>query len=291
MNKTISAVVAVVLLAGTNGYAQKALWANKSLQAITGQVPSAFSKTAALSVRSAKLIGARVSSAQISLANSSYVSSSALFSRVSQTGGFKALQEKDVQLLKAKFENLDDVVTAKVAPFAGYGGALLSEELPGMPAPLSDTTVASMTRLLDLQYYMQTHNNEFPHLFTVTSDGWLLPSDCLASREGNTAFLRVVDILVKDQLGQTSPAVVEQLVLLHAQASNPVPVKTVVEQLAAWQRAHNNTTQAPRLPKDVTEVSLRSDAETLWLTTEIRLLQLTPDADIPEVIKTAQVTQ
>lgn len=290
--KKISIVVTMLcLLASMQGYAQKGNLVKQSLQALTGGVPSAFSQEVAVVLERASLAGTRITSAQFTLANTNYLPSTVLFDRVAQNGGLRALSAEDVQALGQKFEGLDDIVKTKSSPYAGYRGALLSAAPTGRPEVLLNKTVGSMTDLLDLQHYMQFHGNQFPHLFTVTSNGWLLPTDCLASREGNAAFRQVLNLLIRQQAGLLDEAIVSQLVALHAQASNPVALQTVVEQLMNWRAAHNTTTLAPRLPHDLTEVSLRSDAETLWLTMEIRLLQLTPGIELPEVLKTAQVTQ
>ena len=293
MNKNAGVVfVALILGMSTSAYAQKNQLAVRSLQAMTGGVPSAFTKEAALSVQSARTLGQRITSAQFTLANSKYISSSQLFNQVVQTRSLPNLMPEEERILAAKFEHLDELVQLGTPEFTGYHGALWSATpTTGRPEVLRSPQVQSMVELLDLQQYMRLNKNEFPRLFTVSAGGWLLASDCLSSQEGNSAFRKVVDILIKEQAGEASPVVVEQLALLYAQASNPVPVKAVVEQLKAWQNAHNTTTEAPRLPKDVSEVSLRSSAETLWLTTEIRLLQLTPGIELPEIIKTAKVTQ
>ena len=72
-----------------------------------------------------------------------------------------------------------------------------------------------------------------------------------------------------------------------------MPIQTVVEQLENWRAAHHDATQAPQLPQDLGAASsLRSsNAENLWLSMQIRLLQLTPNIELPQVLKEANVTR
>ncbi len=125
-----------------------------------------------------------------------------------------------------------------------------------------------MTQLLDIQYYMQQSNNQFPYLFSVSERGWLTSTTSLLSSAGNRAFLNVVDLLVKEQAGEVDAAVIEQLVILHTVAQNAVPVAHVEEPLKNWRLAANDPTGAPQLPTNMGGVSLRADAENLWLAVE-----------------------
>ena len=289
MNKKISILLtALFLLAGANGYAQKNPLAQKSLKALTGEVPSAFSTTAPLSVQSVNMIGDRIKSAQFALRTSSYISSAELFKRVNTSRVLENVKPSEKRLLEQKFAHLDAVAVTR--PGGGYIGALWSMSPATDPEVLANPNVYAMTDLLNIQQYMQLHGNMFPEIYYVLEGGWLTASSCLDSPEGNQAFMGVVSILVKEQTGAVSPAVVEQLVALHAHANNTPRVQDVVNGLKDWRKA-NHSEDAPKLPTDMEGFSLRNNPETLWLTTEIRLLQLTPDENIPEIIKTAKVTK
>lgn len=289
MNPKISTLLtALFLLAGANAYAQNNRLAEKSLKALTGQVHSAFSTTAPLSVQSVNMLGRKIAAAQFTLKTSAYISSAELFKRVRTSRALENVKPAEAQLLEQKFNQLDAV--AMTRPVGGYVGALWEMSPATDPEVLADTNVYAMTDLLNIQQYMQSHENMFPEIYYILEGGWLTASSCLDSPEGNQAFLGVVSILTKEQTGAVSPAVVEQLVALHAHANNTPRVQDVVNGLKEWRKA-NHSDDAPKLPTDMEGLSLRNNPETLWLTTEIRLLQLTPDENIPEIIKTAKVTK
>lgn len=290
MNKKVFVLVGVCVLLTANAYAQRPFKMAKVTEAMTGGVPSAFSRDVSVRVLNAQVLGSRVARAQFVPTNPLYLSSSELFKRVAASQVLKGLEPKEVHLLEAKFANLDEIVALQTAAFSGYRGALLSEKPMLHQKVLLDPQVNSMLNVLDVQHYMQLHDNQFPQLFTVTQGGWLLATDIWASRGGNEAVRQVLDILIKEQFGQIPPAIVDQLVTLYKGASNAVPVNTVVEQLQNWRAAHDTVTESPKLPKELGEVSFRSNAENLWLTMQIRLLQLTPGMELPEILKTANVT-
>ena len=293
MNKKVFVVLGALVLLATSAQAQRRplKMAKQITDAMTGNVPSAFSSQAPVTVLNAEVVGNKVLRAQFALTNPKYISSVELFKRVKDNDALKTMEVADVHLLETKFNHLDEVVKLQTAPFAGYRGALLNEKPMLSDEVLLNPQVNGMLNVLDIQHYMQKHDNEFPQLFTVNQGGWLLATNIWTSHEGNNAVRQVLDILIKQQAGQVSPAVVAQLTALYANASNTVPVETVVDQLKNWRVAHHTEAEAPKLPQDLGEASLRSNAETLWLTMQIRLLQLTPGIELPEVLKTAQVTQ
>ena len=286
MNKKICvALSALVLLAGMNGYAQKKQLAQKAMESLTGAVPSAFSKVAPVALRNGALNGSRIMLAQFMLADSKYMTSADLFSQV-KASQVLTLVPQEMNVLETKFAKLDNEVLAQ--PATGYLGALWRMAPASSPETLGNPQVYAMMDLLNIQQYMKAHNDEFPQIFNVLKGGWLTATDCLNSPEGNRAFLSVISILVKETAGQASPAVVDQLVTLYAGARNQVPVKEVVRGLQDWRLA-NRSADAPKLPKDMDGISLRANPETLWLSVQIRLLQLTPGIELPEVLRTANV--
>ncbi len=287
--KKISIVVTLLcLLTGMQSVAQINPLAQKSLRAMTGQVPSAFSTNMGLSVRSASMLGNRITKVQFALQDATYLSSAELFGRVQASRVFSQVPAVKLHALENKFSHLDAV--AVTHPQSGYVSALHSMS-PALSAELAaDSNVAAMIDVLNIQQYMRLNDNQFPEIYTILSGGWLSATSCLDSMEGNRAFLGVVSILVKEQTGEVSPAVVEQLVALHAQARNVPTVQDVLKGLQEWQQA-NRSSDAPKLPTNMEGLSLRNNPETLWLTTEIRLLQLTPNIELPEVLKNAKVTQ
>lgn len=286
-------VLGVVALLAVNAYAQRPLiMAQQVTEAMTGGVASAFSKNVPLTVLDAEVLSNGVMRAQFTAAPKVYVSSMQLFKRVQANRGFKGLDPADMRLLETKFEALDGIVHSQTAAFMGYRGALWSERPEGNVDVLLTSQVNSMINLLDIQLYMRQHNNEFPQLFTVAPGGWLLATDVWTNRGGTEAVRRVLDILVEEQAGQANPEVVSQLLALYAGASNPIPLRSVVEQLQNWRAAHNTQTLAPQLPVDLGAASsLRSNAENLWLSMQIRLLQLMPNIELPQILKDAKVTQ
>ncbi len=292
MCKKVFAVLGACVLLTATAYAQRPLkMAKQSIDAMTGGVPSAFSTKVPVTLLNAEVVGNRVLRVQFSAVNNMYIASPELFKQVQASQALKMLSAEDVRLLEAKFNRLDEIVKLRTSAFAGYRGALLSERPSLREDVLLNPQVNSMLHVLDIQHYMQLNNNEFPQLFTVNKGGWLLATNIWSSSEGNKAIRQVLDLLIKEQAGQVDVAVVSQLTALYAGASNAIPVKTVVEQLQNWRAAHNTTTNSPKLPKDLSEVSLRSNAENLWLTMQIRLLQLTPGIELPEILKNAVVTQ
>ncbi len=280
------ALSAVALLAGMNGYAQKKQMAQKAMEALTGGVPSAFSKVAPVALSNGAVTGSRIALAQFTLADSKYMSSTELFNRVNASRAFAAMPVTEVKALEVKFANLDGEVLAQ--PQAGYVPVLWNMEPAVAPEVLGNTQVYAMTDLLNIQQYMKAHNDEFPQIFSVLEGGWLTVTDCLNSPEGNRAFLGVVSILVKEAVGQASPAVVHQLVTLYAGARNQVSVPDIARGLEDW-RSANPGADAPKLPTDMDGISLRANPESLWLAVQIRLLQLTPGLELPEVLCTANV--
>ena len=202
MRKKILIMGAAALLSA-NAYAQRPLKMAKNVtEAMTGGVSSAFSSNVPVSVINAQMLGNQVVRAQFAAIPKVYLSSAQLFKQVEQSHGLKNLEPADIKLLEAKFNNLDEVVKLQIAAFTGYRGALLSER-PGLPADvLMNAQVNSMLQVLDIQHYIQMHNNEFPQLFTINPSGWLLTTDLWNSREGMEIFRQVLDILIKEQAGQ-----------------------------------------------------------------------------------------
>ena len=131
---------------------------------------------------------------------------------------------------------------------------------------------------------MKLNSGKFPHIFHISPRGWLESTPCLVSPEGNTAFLGVVSLLSKHAQGLVSPVIMNQLVALHASAHNAQSIESVEKSLLDWQRANGDNT-APKLPSNLAGVSLRHNAEALWLATEI------PDVELPEILKTTQVIE
>ncbi len=279
MKKQISIVVsALLVLAATQAYAQKNELAKRSLQALTGQVPSAFSHSAALSVRSASMLGARIAQAEFALKNKNYVTAAELFA--GEAPRLAHLSSPQMRHLSKAFTALDDIHGAKTSSIE-----LLHSY--GIPSDiLADTTIKLMANILDVQNYMLAHNNEFPQLFTPMENGWKSTAAGLDTKEGNYAFWNVLGILISEQEGKASPVIVEQLVALRHNASNRVSVDALIKSLQEWRAAG----VSPTLPTAIDNVSLWQEAEKLWLVTEIRLLQLTPGIELPEVLKNAQVT-
>lgn len=286
--KMFVALIALALLASVNGYAQKRQLARRMMQSLTGTAPNRCAKETSVMMRAMKLSGLRVSAAQVMMADATFVSSAELFSSVKATQVFSEVPAKELQLLEDKFAQLDAVVLEQ--PRAGYIGALWQLPPASSPAMLADAQVYAMTDVLEVQQYMKANDGQFPRVYSTREGGWLITTDCLNTPEGNRAFLGVVSILVKEQAGEVSQAVVDQLVTLHAAATNPVAMRDVVNQLKAWQES-SPSHSAPQLPSSLEGISLRANAESLWLATEIRLLQLTPGLELPEILKTAQVTQ
>lgn len=292
MQKKAFVVLAVgICLFGIPVHAQQIAKPMKNIGALTGEVPSAFSRVAPVAFMRTDVLGRKILAAQISLRNAQYVSSAELFSKVQQTTGMHLLPAKELKALELKFAQLDESVEAVSNKKMGYLGALQAT-LPAVEAEtLSHPLVAQMTQLLDLQRYMSRHDNAFPHVFSIAPGGWLLATPSLTSVEGNRAFLNVVDLLVKEQANQADPTIINQLVALHAGAQNQVLVQQLVEQLKNWREANNAPEGFPTLPKNMDGVSLGINAESLWLATEIRLLQLTPDIELPEILQTAKVAR
>lgn len=289
-NKALVVLTASVLLCATQAQAQKFFKPIKPTT-LAGEVPSAFSHTVPISLVRTDVLGRKVVAAQVTLQNAAYVSSAVLFSRVKAAQGLNVLPAAEVKALETKFNQLDLAVQSTASVHTGYVGALWNTTPAVGPLTLTDANVQQMTQVLDIQRYMQLNDNEFPHVFSISQGGWLLSTNCLTTSEGNRAFMNVVELLVKEQAGQANAVVIEHLVNLHANALNQVPLQQVVEQLKSWRVAANNPTGAPKLPMDMSGVSLRSNVENLWLAAEIRLLQLTPDIELPEILQTAQVTR
>ncbi|MBP5404125.1 MAG: hypothetical protein J6Y17_03440 [Elusimicrobiaceae bacterium] len=293
MNKKVF-ILGVAALLAANAYAQRPLKMAKYMaQTVQGGLGGALSKNVPVTVLNAEMLGNQILRAQVVASSKMYVSSAQLFTQVQQNNGLKNLEPANVKLLGTKFSNLDEIVRLKKSAFTGYRGALLSERPAVDEELMQNEQVSGMLNVLDVQRYMQSNNNEFPQLFTVNNNGWLLATDIWTSREGTEAFRQVLDILIQEQAGQVNSAIVSQLAALYANASNKVPVQTVVEQLENWRAAHGAPTQAPLLPTDLgIASSLRgSNAENLWLSMQIRLLQLIPGIELPQVLKEAKVTQ
>ncbi len=292
MQKKAFVVLAIsACLFGMPMHAQQIAKSVKDIGSLTGKVPSAFSHVAPVALVSADVLGRKVLAAQVSLRNMTYISSAELFTQVQRTPAMHSLPAKELKALELKFAQLDLSVESASNKQLGYLGALW-ETLPAVEAgTLMHPLVAQMTQLLDLQRYMSHNDNTFPHVFSVAQGGWLLATSCLTSVEGNHAFLNVVNLLVKEQANQANPVVMKQLVALHAGAQNQVPVQQVVEQLKNWREANSAPAGFPTLPKSMDGVSLGMNAESLWLATEIRLLQLTPGIELPEILQTAKVSR
>lgn len=291
MNKKVLALLGVCALVAANAYAQRPFKMAKVTEAMTGGVPSAFSSNVHVNVLNAEMIGNQVRRAQFAATPKMYLSSAQLFQRVEASAGLKGLEPTDVRLLAVKFKDLDEIVRLQTADFWGYRGALWGAKPASRAEVLAHPQVEGMLNVLEIQRYMQQHHNEFPQLFTVAPGGWLLITDLWTNREGNAALQQVLDILIKEQAGQVNPEVVAQLVALYTGASNPVPVQAVVEQLKNWRIANNAPTQVPQLPRDLGAASSLggSNAENLWLSMQIRLLQLAPGMEPPQVLKNAKV--
>lgn len=290
MNKKVCAVLGACVLLTATSYAQRPLKMAKVADAMTGGVPSAFSRTAPVSFVGADVVGRKIAAAQFTQTNAVYVSSMDLFQQVSPLSSIQKLPVAERQALKAKFAQLDLSVKTAQNQNLGYLGALWNTTPAVQMETLRISHVQSMTQLLDIQRYMQLNDHMFPQIFQVGEGGWLYATDCLGTVEGNRAFVGVVDLLVKEQNGRVPQVIVEQLVKLHASARNALSVTEVVKQLENWRALNGNVQAAPKLPKEG-GFTLRNNPEGIWLATEIRLLQLTPDMELPEILKTAVVTQ
>ncbi len=290
MNKKVFAVLGACALLTATAYAQRPLKMAKHVtEAMTGGLPSVFSTKIPVTVLQADVLGNVVRRAQFAAANQMYMPSAELFKRVQANEALKAFSAEEVRLLETKFGRLDEIVKLKSAAFEGYRGALLSERPVLQQEILLDSQVSSMLNVLDIQHYMQLNNNEFPQLFTPMENGWKTTAKGLDTAEGNKIFFKVLDILVQEQAGKVNPAIINQLVMLRSAASNHPSIDALVKALADWHEAFPNAGD-PKLPTEIENVNLWHEAEKLWLVTEIRLLQLTPDIELPEVLKTAQVT-
>lgn len=291
MNKKVFAVLGACALLTATAYAQRPLKMAKHVtEAMTGAVPSAFSRTAPVSFVGANVVGRKIAAAQFAQTNTVYISSADLFQQVVTLTGMQKLPAVERQALQVKFTQLDLSVKTAQNQNLGYLGALWNTTPAVQAATLQDSHVQSMTQLLDVQRYMQLNDHMFPQIFQIGDGGWLYATDCLGTVEGNRAFVGVVDLLVKEQEGRVPQVIVDQLVKLHASARNALSVTEVVKQLENWRALNENAKEAPKLPKEG-GFSLRNNPESLWLATEIRLLQLTPNIELPEVLKTAVVTQ
>ena len=291
MKKKVFAVLGACVLLTATAYAQRPLkMAKQSFDAMTGGVPSAFSTRVPVTVLSADVVGNVVRRAQFATANQMYLSSAELFKRVQANEALKALPAETVRLLETKFGRLDEIVKLKSTSFNGYRGALLSERPMLKQKVFLDPQVNSMLNVLDIQHYMQVNNNEFPQLFAPMKNGWKTTAKGLDTADGNSAFFKVLDILVQQQAGKVSPAIVNQLVMLRSAACNRPSIDALVKSLGDWHEAFPNAGD-PKLPTEIENVNVWREAEKLWLVTEIRLLQLTPGIELPEVLKNAVVTQ
>ncbi len=292
MNKKIFALLGVCVLLTANAYAQRPLkMAKQVTDAMTGAVPSAFSSAAPVSFVGGELVGRQIAKAQFAATNPVYVSSANLFKRVQQAQGVEQISLKNQLNLTDKFNRLDVAVKTSAYKQTSYLGALWNMDPVTDPTILAVPNVKAMTDLLDVQRYMQTHDGVFPQLFSIGQDGFLRVAEGLESQAGSQAFMGMLSILIKQQQGLISPVIAEHLANLRAHARNQVDVDLLVAQLENWRLANENPTGAPQLPNSMEGVSLRNNAEALWLATEIRLLQLMPDMELPEVLKTAQVTR
>lgn len=291
MNQKVCVVLSALVLVSASASAQRPLkMAKKVTEAMTGAVPSAFSSAAPVSFVGGELVGRQIAKAQFAQTNSIYISSVDLFKRVVTLSSMQKLPAAERKALEMKFAQLDLSVKTATNKNLGYMGALWNTSPAVQPQTLQASHVQSMTQLLDIQRYMQLNDQMFPQVFTIHEGGWLQATDCLSSAEGNRAFMGVVDILIKQAQNRVPQAVVDQLVALHVSARNALPVVQVVKQLENWRAIFNDPNGAPQLPKEG-GVSLRQNPEALWLATEIRLLQLTPGLELPEVLKTAQVVR
>ena len=279
------AASALLLAAGANGYAQTKQIAKQALEEMTGKVPSAFSQSAKVALQRASLIGSRVMEAQFMLADPAYISSAELFKREAAANRFSHLPEQRVAVLAKSFAALDDLAAENnLGAFVN-----LRKNTTQLPDEVFfDANLRLMTDLLDVQAYMKLHQKEFPQLFAPEENGWTTVANGLDTPEGNVAFLKMLNILILEQYGKVSPAVIEQLVLLRQNASNPPSVKALVKSLEDWREAFPDAGE-PKLPPALDGVNLWREAERLWLVTEIRLLQLTPDIELPEVLKNVNV--
>ena len=289
MNKKVFVVLGALSLATVSAYAQRPLKMAKLTEAMTGCVSSAVSQTVPVSFVGAEVLGRHIARAQFMQTNRVYVSSADLFKRVVPLSSMQKLPAAERKALEVKFAQLDLAVKTAQNRQLGYIGALWNTSPAVTAETLQTTHVQSMTQLLDIQRYMQLNDHNFPQVFTINEGGWLQTTDCMTSVEGNRAFLGVVDLLVKEQTGRVPQAIIDQLVALHATARNAMSIPQLVKQLESW-RSANATMDAPRLPSNVEGVSLRNNPEALWLAAEIRLWQLTPEIELPEILKNAQVT-
>ncbi len=292
MNKKVFVVLGVCALLSAPAYAQRPLkMAKQVTEAMTGAVPSAFSSKAPLSFVGGEYVDRQITKAQFAATNPMYVSSANLFKQVQKAQGVEQISLKNQLNLTDKFNRLD--VAVKTSPYkqSTYLGTLWNMDPVTDPTVLAVPNVKAMTDLLDVQRYMQIHNNIFPQLFSLEKDGILRVAEGLESQTGSQAFMGMLSILVKEAQGLVSPVIVEQLATLRLHARNQVDIHMLIIQLENWRMANNDLTGAPKLPSDMEGVSLRNNAEGLWLATEIRLLQLAPNMELPDVLKNAPVVR
>ena len=291
MLKKSFVVLGALAFATVGAYAQRSLKLTKVTEKMTGGVSSAFSAQAPLSFVDATVINHRIAAAKFAGTNPVYVSSGNLLERVRQAQGLKSVPLAAQRKLTEQFSQLDVAVKTAQHRQNSYLGALRRMTPTTDPAVLADPDVKAMTELLDVQRYMQTHDNIFPQLFSLEKDGVLRVGAALENPSASQAFMGTLSILVKQSQGLMNPVIVEQLAVLRAHARNRADVEQLTKMLENWRLATGNLTGAPQLPAGMEGVSLRNNAESLWLATEIRLLQLTPDIELPEVLKTAQVVR
>ncbi|MBR5151518.1 MAG: hypothetical protein IKW71_01645 [Elusimicrobiaceae bacterium] len=291
MNKKMFALLGVFVLLSTASYAQHPLKMAKRATDMTGGVPSAFSKQSPVAVVTASVIDRKIASAQVMLSQADkYISSADLFARVAPLSSMQKLPAVERKALEVKFAQLDLSVQTATNKDLGYLGALWSSSPAVTAQTLQTPHVQNMTQLLDIQRYMQLNADQFPQLFQMNQGGWLYATSCLSTPAGNRAFVGVVDILVRQQYGRVPEVIVNQLVQLHASARNALTVEQVVKQLESWRAATGNLQGAPQLPKEG-GFTLRANPEDIWLATEIRLLQLTPGIELPQILKEAKVSR
>lgn len=290
MNKKIIVLSVGLLLSSAPVCAQRTLKLSQMSEAFTGGVPSAFSHVASVSVINAEVIGSRVAAAQFALNSGKYLSSAQLFEQVAPLQAVPQLPFAQRQALETKFANLDVAVRSTVGKHESYSDALRNGSPVLSAQALQVPHLQSMTQLLEVQRYMKEHKDHFPQIFELSEQGWLRTTDEMSTPQGNSAFLGVVEILVKEQTHSVPQVIVDQLVTLHASARNIATPEQLARQLQTWQSATELTTGGvPKLPTGTEGLSLRSNPEELWLATEIRLWQLTPNAQLPEILQNISV--
>ncbi len=270
----LAAFILGVCLSASVGYAQK----TKGMMVGV----SALSKSRAAAVLEARL-------ARQLVVSPAYISSGELFTNVVVVNKEFAAWHTYVPVYARHFAALDTRAASAPHPL-GYRGVLVemlnTQEFT--PTLFLNPHIQFVMSLLDIQFYMQNHAHHFPRVFEVSAQGELIPTSVGVDRSAKEAFLNVAAILSEQAKGGVNPVIVEQLLLLNAQAPNRVPVAVLETQLARWLTAHDNP---PQLPQHAGVLSLDTPVEELWLAVEIRLLQLTPGLELPAGLQQARVVQ